>query len=148
MTSCAGCAQGRVGGSLPPGPSPGDRGAGIISSIFGLLMFLVFMLFSVQLLFSLYATSVITGAAYDAGRQVAQTGDVGLGQARFAGAVNSYDATVSFGFEGGTGFDDADVIIVRVTGANPTLLPDRFAAELPFANVDRTIRIRNEKFIE
>lgn len=129
-------------------PAARDRGAGIISSLFGLMIFLVFLLFATQLLFSLYATSVITNAAYDAGRQVAQTGDTAVGNARFEGAVGSYEADVAFSFEGGTGFADADVIIVTVTGENPTLLPDRFAQPLPFANVERTIRIRNEKFIE
>lgn len=125
-----------------------DRGAGIISSLFGLMIFLVFLLFATQLLFSLYATSVISNAAYDAGRQVARTGDTAIGQARFDGAVGSYDASVTFGHEGGTGFNDADVILVTVTGRNPTLLPDRFAEPLPFATVNRTVRVRNEKFIE
>jgi hypothetical protein len=123
------------------------RGVGIFSSVFGLIFFLVFLLFAVQLMYSLYATTVISGAGYDAGRQLARTGDTDLAEDRFAAVIGGYDATVTFDFEGGTSFTDADTIVVNVTGSNPTLLPDRFARPLPFANVDRTIRIRNEKLI-
>jgi hypothetical protein len=124
-----------------------SSGVGIFSSVFGLLFFLTFLLFAVQIVYSLYATSVISAAAYDAGRQLARTGDPLIAEARFADTVGSYHASAAFSFEGGTNFGDAETIVVSVTGANPTLLPDRFAEPLPFATVHRTIRIRNEKFV-
>lgn len=125
-----------------------DRGAGVFSSAFGLLMFLVFLLFAVQVLFSLYATSVVTGAGYDAGRHLARTGDAAGAAQRFDQTIGDYDAAVRFSFEGGTGLADADVIVVTITGENPTVLPDRFARTLPFGTVDRTLRITNETFVE
>ncbi len=124
-----------------------SRGVGIFSSVFGLLFFLTFLLFAVQIVYSLYATSVISAAAYDAGRQLARTGDPLIAEARFADTVGTYDASAVFSFEGGTSFGDAETIVVSVMGANPTLLPDRFAGPLPFATVHRTIRIRNERFV-
>jgi hypothetical protein len=48
-----------------------ERGAGIFGTAFGLLVVLVLLLFAVQVLQDLYATSVVTGAAHDAARTVA-----------------------------------------------------------------------------
>ena len=123
-------------------PAP-DRGVGILSSVFGLLFFLIFMLLAVQILWSLYATTVVTGAAYDAGRTAARTGDPGAGVARFENTIGTYDAEVSIVVPDGAG-----VVTVTITGENPTVLPARFASVLPFGSIDRTIEIRNEVFID
>jgi Flp pilus assembly protein TadG len=117
------------------------RGAGVFSSAFGLMFFLVFLLFAVQLLWGLYATSVVTAAAYDAGRTAARTGDAGAGAARFERTIGGYDARVDIAV-------DDEVVVVTVAGDNPTLLPDRWATALPFGAIDRTIRIRRETFVE
>lgn len=120
-----------------------ERGAGIFGSAFGLTFFLVFLLLAIQLLWSLYATSVVTSAAYDAGRLAARTGDAEAGVARFERSVGSYEADVTIAVPAGEG-----VVVVDVTGANPTLLPDRWARALPFGTIDRSIEIRREVFIE
>lgn len=51
--------------------SRAERGAGVFGTAFGLLVVLVLLLFAVQVLQDLYATSVVTGAAHDAARTVA-----------------------------------------------------------------------------
>ena len=51
-----------------------ERGGGPISIWIGFLVFLVMLLFAVQVLFNLYATSVVTAVAYDAARRVAGGG--------------------------------------------------------------------------
>src|SRR5438093_4554024 len=56
---------------MVPDTSDRDRGAGLFSTSFGILFFLGFLFFAVQLLFNLYATSVVTSATYDAARMVA-----------------------------------------------------------------------------
>lgn len=48
-----------------------DRGAGLIGTIGGVTVFLTLLTFSVQLLFNLYATSVVTSVAYDSAALVA-----------------------------------------------------------------------------
>ena len=118
-----------------------DRGAGLFSSVFGVMFFLVFLLFAMQLLWSLYATTVVTAAAYDAGRTAARTGDAAAGAARFDRTIGSYEADVAIALDG-------DTVVVTVTGENPTLLPERFARELPFGAIDRTVRIRREQFVD
>ena len=47
-------------------PAADDRGAGLISTAAGVVVFLVFLLFAVQLLFGLYASSTVTAVANDA----------------------------------------------------------------------------------
>lgn len=118
------------------------RGVGILSSVFGLMFFLVFMLLAVQVMWSLYATSVVTGAAYDAGRVAARTGDPAAGQARFENTIGEYDADVAITMPAGPG-----VVTVVITGENPTVLPDRFARVLPFGTINRTVEVRNEVFV-
>ncbi len=125
-------------------PRPGaQRGAGVFASAFGLVFFLVFLLLAVQLMWSLYATSVITGAAYDAGRIAARTGDAGAAVSRFERSVGSYDADVAITVPPGEG-----VVVVDIAGTNPTLLPQRWARALPFGTIDRSLEIRREVFIE
>ncbi len=133
-------------GASPTSQQPrlrGDRGTGLFGSVFGLLIFLVFMLLAVQVLWSLYATSMVTGAAYDAGRTAARTGSASAGEARFQNTVGGYDAEVSIDVPAGVG-----TVTVSLTGENPTMVPDRFARVLPFGTIDRTIEIRNEVFTD
>jgi hypothetical protein len=120
-----------------------DRGTGLFGSVFGLMIFLVFMLLAVQVLWSLYATSMVTGAAYDAGRAAARNGSAEAGMARFEHTVGGYDADVEISVPAGQG-----AVTVVITGQNPTMLPDRFARVLPFGTIDRTIEIRNEVFVD
>lgn len=118
-----------------------ERGAGLFSSVFGVLFFLVFLLFAIQLLWGMYATTVVTAAAYDAGRTSARTGDPGAGAARFARSIGGYDAAVAIAV-------GDETVVVTVTGENPTLLPDRFARTLPFGSIERRLEIRREQFLE
>jgi hypothetical protein len=116
--------------------------------VFGLGIFLAFLLLAVQLLYSLHATSVLTSAGYDAGRHLARTGDPELAAQRFESATGGYDATIDFELEGGTTLGEADTVIVTIRGTNPTLIPDKLAGPLPFVEVERTLRIRNERLVE
>jgi len=40
---------------------PRERGAGLLSMVVGVLMFFVLLTFTVQVMFNLYTTSVVTG---------------------------------------------------------------------------------------
>lgn len=48
-----------------------ERGTGLIGSAAGVAAFVLFLLFAVQLIVNLYATSTVTAAGYDAARSVA-----------------------------------------------------------------------------
>lgn len=121
-----------------------ERGVGLFSSAFGLLIFLVMLLFAVQVLVSLYANSVVSSVAYDAARYAARTGDVAGAQARFARGVGSADVSAAISVVAGP--DGPDQVTVRVTGRAPTFLAGRFSSDLPFGTIDRTITVRGESF--
>lgn len=52
----------------------GDRGAGLVSTFAGFLVFLVFLLFACQTLLGLFARSSVSAAAFDGARSVADRG--------------------------------------------------------------------------
>jgi hypothetical protein len=108
------------------------------------------MMFAVQVLYNLYATSVVTAAAFDAARVVAggaATGDrrdaEADGRARFRALVGRYAARHVETLDFGESTDD--VIVLHVRARNPSLLPGRPAAAA-FGTIDRRIRVRVERF--
>ena len=114
-------------------------------------VFLVLLLFAVHLVLNLYATSLVTAAAFDAARVVAG-GDGGPGA---EAAAEEHARSLLEGYEGeealrfswrytSTDGDDlADVVRLRVVAHHPTrLLP---SVGLPFQRLDRTFTVRIER---
>lgn len=114
-----------------------EAGTGVISTLIGGLVVLALLLFAVQVVLGLYATSVVTAVAYDAAKSVAG-----------ADAVDPETATAaarrSLGRWGErAGFRWAredDEVVLRVRLPAPTLLPAPFTG----LDVDRTVRVRVE----
>lgn len=128
-----------------------DRGAGLLSTSFGIGVFLIFVLFSVQLLVNLYAASVVTSAVYDAARQVALRGSQPPTQAEQDAAVErarsilgTYGRDALFEWS----FDDPsapNVVKLRVRVANPRLLGPGVDHLVGLDVIDRTVVVRVEK---
>jgi hypothetical protein len=123
-----------------------ERGSGPISTWIGFLVFLGMLLFAVQALLNLYATSVVTSVAYDAARQVA--GSDG-GADAIAGAedqarqlLGRFGQEVAFDWSATTGDD----VVLRVQGTVPSVLLPPRRGPLPFGSIDRTVRLRVERF--
>lgn len=101
----------------------------------GVTVFLTLLLFAVQVLVGLYATTVVTAAAYDAAKSVAgadrQATDVAVATARRRigplGDRAEFDWAI-----------DDDVVALTVRAPRPTLLP------LVSPDVVRTVRVRVE----
>jgi Flp pilus assembly protein TadG len=123
-----------------------DRGAGLLSTSFGILFFLGFLFFAVQLLFNLYATSVVTSATYDAARSVAASGHpataTDAAEARAREALGSYASRVTFTWD----LADPEVVKLRVTAVNPRFLGPAIDSLVGFDVIDRTVVVRVEKF--
>ncbi len=135
----------RVGGE-PPGSSVDERGGGPISIWFGFSVFLVLLLFATQLMFNLYATSVVTAVSFDAARRVA-AGDGGptytaQAEADARRSLGRYANRVTFDWSGTTG----DEVVLRVEASNPNVLLPVVAGRAAFDHLDRTIRVRVERF--
>lgn len=122
---------------------------GTIGTAAAFVVFLLLMFSAVQVLFDLYATSMVTAAAHDAAREVAghrASGDrcaaIRQADANFADALGAYGEAGHARLEWSCG--DPEVIRVRVVATHPSMLPPRLAGLSTLAAVDRTIEVRVE----
>jgi hypothetical protein len=115
-----------------------------MGSVVGVTVFLVLLLFAVQLVLNLYATSAVTGAAYEAARVVA--GEAG-GDAAVPDAEAHARALLGrFADHGGRleltwDLSSADSVRLTVRASRPPLLPH---VPFPFEQVERTVTVRRE----
>ncbi len=133
-----------------PGPaSTRDDGVGTIGTAAAFTVFLLLMFVAVQVLFNLYATSMVTSAAHDAASQVA--GFDAFGDRCKAAAEAEFAFEQRLGRYGEAGHAelewtcaDPDIVRVRVRARHPTLLPASLAGLASLSEVDRTIEVRVE----
>ena len=116
------------------------------------IVFLVFLLFAVQLLFNLYATSAVTAAGLDAARvvaahQVDHTSATAVqsaeqeAEARARSVLGRYGQQVSFGW-----IVDGESVQLRLHVTNPRVFFGALAQTLGFDTIDRTVRVRVERY--
>lgn len=116
--------------------------------------FLILLLFAVQLVLNLYATSVVTAVGFDAARLVAGA-DAGVGGQRDEAAARAHvdnllgdyreegDLHLTFSYGATDPGGVPEVVIVRVQATHPTkLLPN---VSFPYQTVDRTFTVRLEE---
>jgi hypothetical protein len=127
-----------------------EAGAGLIGLMGGVLVFLIFLLFAVQLLIGLYGRSVVTGMAYDGARDVASyqnrsgpaiTLDAAhrLAEQRMRREVGNMN--LQFSWAGSTD----DTVVLRVQADNPRFLWPGLSRDLGSDHIDRTVHARMEK---
>ena len=126
-----------------------DRGAGLLGTSFGILVFLGFLFFAVQLLFNLYATSVVTSATYDAARRVATVGhpatkaDMDAAEAAAREQLGQYSRRVTFTWDVTS---DPDEVKLQVVATNPRFLGPSIDSLVGFDEIRRTVIVRVEDF--
>ncbi len=110
------------------------------------MVFLGLLLFAVQALFNLYATSVVTAVAYDAARRVAVAdggpSSTAGAEADARRALGRYGGRVTFDWSG----SDGETVVLSVHARNPTRLLPSMAGPLAFDEIERTVRVRVEEF--
>lgn len=130
-----------------------DRGTGIFATGFGFTVFLLFLLFTVQVLFGLHARTTVTAVASDLAQRAANEG-AGLDQTRFDAyaaearrRLGGYgdDTDFTFALTDADGDGRADTVAVTVDAALPILLPVRWSGYSP-TEFSRTMRARLEVF--
>lgn len=120
-----------------------DAGIGIFGTVFGFLIFMVLLLFAVQVVIRLYATSTLTEVAIRAAQTVAQSpllgGDVAQAEAAARRSLGSFGASHTvFAWER---VDSQDVVL-RVRASTPEFLPG-----LPgWSAISRTVTVKTEQF--
>jgi hypothetical protein len=128
---------------------PADGGAGLLATAAGVVVFLVFLLFAVQLLFGLYASSTVNAVANDAAVRAASAdapplevievqareslGEVGAA-ADFTWATDDVDRD-------GT----ADTVVLEVVTRPPRFIPASVGGAIGLDEVRRTVRVRVEE---
>ena len=122
-----------------------ERGVGLVGSLVGVTVFLVLLLFAVQLALNLYATTAVSSIAFDAAREVAGSeggpGSTVEAEARARRLLRRFEAgggTLDFAWD--TSRDD--VVLLRVVAERPSLLPN---VSFPFQRVTRTVSVRWER---
>jgi hypothetical protein len=141
----------------PPGHrrARGQRGTGIFATAFGFTVFLIFLLFTVQVLFGLYTRTTVTAVAADLAQRAANEG-AALDEERFATYVEEArrrlggygdDAEFRFALADADGDGAEDTVAVTVDASLPILLPVRWSGYSP-TEFSRTMRARIEVFQE
>ena len=123
-----------------------EDGGGPISTWIGFVVFLGMLLFTVQALLNLYATTVLSSVAFDAARQVAESdgssGAIAGAEAQARQMLGRFGSDVTFDWSATTGDD----IVLRVRGRVPSVVLTPGRTALPFGDIDRTVRLRVERF--
>jgi hypothetical protein len=126
-----------------------ERGAGLISTSAGVLVFLLFLVFAVQLLFSLYASSTVTAVAHDAAARAASApeGDwelIGDDARSLLGRMGE-EAELTWSAEDSDGDGASDTVALRIVVSPPRLVPRSLGEGVGLGTVDRTARVRLER---
>jgi hypothetical protein len=130
---------------------PRDAGTGLISSVAGIVVFLAFLFFAVQLLYNLYATSVVTATAYDSARDVAarnvdhdDPAAVRSAQRQAERELHQRLGRYADRVDVDWSASDATTVRLHVSARNPDLL-FHSAGLLGFDRIDRTVTVRIEQ---
>ena len=131
------------------GAEPADAGAGLLSTAAGVVVFLVFLLFAVQLLFGLYASSTVNAVANDAATRAASAGAPTLdrieSEARESLGEIGSSATFSWSVEDSDGDGSDDTVVLEVVADPPRFIPPSIGGAIGLDEIRRTVRGRREE---
>ncbi len=132
-----------------------DRGAGVFSASIGLLVFLLFLFFAMQVMFGLYATSTLRATLSDAVSRAAAAGrsvdaaelEVIAAEAEGSlGEMGRRPSTVielELVDEDGDGL--ADVVVGRAVAVPPRFVPPSIGGMIGFERITAGARMRIEQ---
>lgn len=130
----------------------GAAGAGLLSTAAGVVVFLVFLLFAVQLLFGLYASSTVTAVANDAASRAASANAPPLGtieaEARASLGEVGEGATFEWAVDDSDGDGDPDTVVLEVVARPPRFIPPSIGGSIGLDEVRRVVRVRTEQVVE
>lgn len=124
----------------------GEEGVGVISSMIGVFVFLLLMLFAVQVLYGLYATSIVTAVTYDAAKTVAGSDGGGSAEAEADAERNATRQLGRYGDDVKFDWDDSDndTVRLRVRAPRPSFFPRQLVGDSVLGDIVRTVRVRRE----
>jgi hypothetical protein len=127
----------------------GEAGAGLLSTAAGVVVFLVFLLFAVQLLFGLYASSTVTAVANDAATRAASAQAPPLpvieAEARASLGAVGEDATFEWALADTDADGVEDTVVLEVVATPPRFVPSSMGGAVGLGEVRRVVRVRTEQ---
>jgi hypothetical protein len=123
----------------------------LLATSTGVMVFLLLMLVAVQVVYQLYAASMVTAAAFD-GARLAAGADLADEPARGATVAKErvVDLLGTYGRDRIETLDvhrDGDVIALHIVTKNPGFLPTALRQPMGLDEIDRTVRVRVEQVI-
>ena len=113
------------------------------------MVFLVFLLFAVQLLFALYASSTVNAVANDAATRAATANAPPLPviEAEARRSLGEVGSSASFAWAVDDADDDGrpDTVVLEVVARPPRFIPASVGGTIGLDEIRRTVRIRNEE---
>lgn len=121
----------------------------MLSTTAGVVVFLIFLLFAVQLLFGLYASSAVNAVANDAAVLAATADapslDVIEAQARASLGSVGAAATFTWRADDADRDGDPDTIVLEVVTRPPRFIPPSIGGAIGLDEIRRTVRVRLEE---
>lgn len=131
--------------------SRSQAGTALVGTVAGVAVFIILLLFAVQLLVNLYATTTVTAAGLDAARLAASKDvdhtDAGAVAAARTRAEARFRSLMGEAAEGAvlTWADDADSVRLSVALDTPTILPRSLGGIVAFGRIERTFEVHVEE---
>ena len=126
-----------------------ERGAGLLSTAAGVVVFLVFLLFAVQLLFGLYSSSTITAVANDAATRAASADAPPLtvieAEARASLGEVGRSASFVWDVDDSDGDGASDTVVLEVVARPPRFIPSSIGGSIGLDEIRRVVRVRSEQ---
>lgn len=129
-----------------------DRGVGLVGSLAGLLVAILFMTLAVQVLVGLYATSTVRATLHDAASRAANQGGSGRGDlARLADDAEASlgrmgeRTTITLELEDTDGDGAPDVVAGRAVAVPPRVIPRSVGGMVGFEEIRVGVRVRIER---
>ncbi|MFA9446293.1 hypothetical protein [Egicoccus sp. AB-alg6-2] len=115
----------------------GESGTSPVTAVFGVTIFLAFIMLATQTLTHLYATSVVTGVVFDAARRAASEhgGGCELAETHLRAGMGAHGAGATVHC-----LDDGDQLHLRVRTASPARLVEGVGG-----HIDRAAAVRIER---
>ena len=116
-----------------------EAGTGVVSSAFGALVFLSFLLIATQTLVGLYGTSVAQSVLWDEARLVATDartpGDAQIDAERRLGALRNVAISCNY---------DGDSVNVHLDAERKAMVPAALVNRVGLLQLPRSVRLRHE----
>ncbi len=126
-----------------------ERGSGLFGTLMGLTVFMLLLVAAVQVLFNLYATTVVTSAAFDAARLVAGYDRADDRCRAAAEAESALRQRLDRYLERGTidlawACDDPESVRLAFDARHPTILPEPLQGLGGLGRAQRVVEVRGE----